>query len=97
MRLSLNDYKSILNYYNIDISAMKNITIKNKAESILAEKLCRCIKSIDNPKTIAVCKNSVFTKKNLKISKFSCKKKAKLLTSKKNTLKLRKTSIKLRL
>ena len=95
MRLSLNDYKSILKYYNIDITGLKNSIIKGKAEDILAEKLCRCIKVVDKgrgnntnkttrleTKGIAVCKNSVLTKKNLKIFKFKCKKSAKLLASK---------------
>uniref|UniRef100_A0A6C0IHG1 Uncharacterized protein n=1 Tax=viral metagenome TaxID=1070528 RepID=A0A6C0IHG1_9ZZZZ len=92
MRLSLNDYKSILKYYNIDITGMKTSAIKNKAEDILAEKLCRCIKSVDKyknkvseAKAIAICKNSVLTKKNLKIAKFKCKTSAKLLPSKKNS------------
>ena len=105
MRLSINEYKSILKYYNIDITCMKNSNIKKKAEDILAEKLCRCIKAVDMTKSkskrlettaIAVCKNSIFTKKNLKISKFTCKKKAELLTSKKSK-KLVKTSRKLSL
>ena len=97
MRLSLNDYISILKYYEIETSGMKTKDIKRKAEDILAKKLCRCIKAVDNQssilsesKAIAVCKNSVFTKKNLKIAKFKCKKSAKLLSSRKNN-KLMKT------
>jgi hypothetical protein len=89
MRLSLNDYKSILKYYNIDIVGMKVGIIKSKAEAILAEKLCRCIKTVNNykkknteTKAIAVCKNSVLTRKNLKIVKFTCKKSAKFLQRK---------------
>ena len=84
MRLSQNDYISILKYYNIDFTGMKINVIKQTAEDILAKKLCRCIKSVDKYgksnkrsnynkkrlqktiKAIAVCKNSVFTKKNLK-------------------------------
>jgi hypothetical protein len=104
MRLSLNDYKSILKYYNIDIIGMKNSIIKKNAEDILAEKLCRCIKAVDKTKSknetkaIAVCKNSVLTKKNLKISKFTCKTKKQFLNSKKNKHndKLSKISRKLR-
>jgi len=91
MRLSPNDYISILKYYNIDIIGMKAKVIKQKAEDILAEKLCRCIKSVENNnskknnlKAIAVCKDSVLTKKNLKITKFKCKKSSKLLYTKKN-------------
>jgi hypothetical protein len=107
MRLSLNEYKSILKYYNIDITGMKQSIIRKQAEDILAEKLCRCIKAVDKSKAktksnreetkaIAICKNSIFTKKNLKISKFTCKKKIALLNSKKSK-KLVKTSRKLRL
>jgi len=80
MRLLLNDYISILKYYDIDVSNMKKKAIKQKAEAILAEKLCRCIKkvskSLNNKKesrAIAICKNSVFTKKNLKVGRFKCK------------------------
>jgi len=39
MRLSLNDYISILKFYKIDVSRMKKKTIKQKAEEILAEKI----------------------------------------------------------
>ena len=121
MRLSLNDYISILKYYEIETSGMKTKDIKRRAEDILAKKLCRCIKAVDNKqgrtkqsgtkqsgtkqsrtkqsrpkqsinesKAIAICKNSVFTKKNLKIAKFKCKKSTKLLSSRKNN-KLMKT------
>ena len=96
MRLSLNDYISILKYYEIEPSGMKTKEIKRRAEDILAKKLCRCIKAVGNKqdtkesKAIAVCKNSVLTRKNLKIAKFKCKRSAKLLSSRKNN-KLMKT------
>jgi hypothetical protein len=92
MRLSNNDYISILKYYDIDASNMKPKDIKQNAENILAEKLCRCIKKVNNSdkvekteesKAIAICKNSIFSKKNLKISKFKCKGSAKLLSRQK--------------
>ena len=45
--LNQNDYIKILNYYDIPISAKDSSkTIKNKAETILAEKLCKCIKKV---------------------------------------------------
>ena len=137
MRLSLNDYNSILKYYDIDSSGMKNKDIKQEAAKILAEKICRCIKWVDKykspgdkhkspgdkhksrgekykspgdkykspgdkrnnseTKAIAVCKNSVLTKKNLKISKFNCKKSAKFLPNKSGKNILSKTKHKLRL
>jgi hypothetical protein len=104
MRLSLNDYISILKFYKIDVSHMKQKAIKQKAEAILAEKLCRCIKKVDkslkneikyNKKTfessaIAICKNSIFTKKNISPAKFKCKGTAKLLPSKNKHNKLTK-------
>jgi hypothetical protein len=114
MRLSPKDYISILKFYDIDSSKMNAKKIKQQAESILAEKLCRCIKSVDKGnsirskgkqskgkqskgkqsknkterKSIAICKNSVLTKKHLKISKFTCDKPPKLMprTGHNNTL-----------
>jgi len=45
--LKQNDYVKILDYYNIPISPKDSSkTIKNKAENILAEKLCKCIKKV---------------------------------------------------
>ena len=45
--LNQNDYVKILNYYDITISPKDSSkTIKNKAENILAEKLCKCIKKV---------------------------------------------------
>ena len=40
------DYISILKYYKIDIPKSKQI-IKQTAEKIMADKLCRCIKKVD--------------------------------------------------
>ena len=107
MRLLLNDYVAILKFYKIDVSQMKQKAIKQKAEAILAEKLCRCIKKVDKSlkkeckykknknksrktiktptnesRAIAICKNSIFTKKNISPAKFKCKGTAKLLPSK---------------
>jgi adenylosuccinate synthase len=45
--LKKNDYIKILNYYNIPITPTDSSkTIKNKAEEILADKLCKCIKKV---------------------------------------------------
>ena len=45
--LNQNDYIKILNYYDITISPKDSSkTIKHKAETILAEKLCKCIKKV---------------------------------------------------
>jgi len=45
--LNQSDYTKILNYYDIPISPKDSSkTIKHKAETILAEKLCKCIKKV---------------------------------------------------
>ena len=112
MRLSLNDYMSILKFYKIDVSRMKKKAIKQKAEEILAEKLCRCIKKVDKhlekekknkkrkntkqkaeSRAIAICKNSIFTKKKISVTKFNCKGTARLLPSKNKRNKLTKIHV----
>ena len=45
-KMTIKDYKNILNYYDIDYSTLTNDAIKNKVHSILAKKLCRCIKKV---------------------------------------------------
>lgn len=94
MKLTNSDYKNILKFYKVDTSTLTNKAIKEKAEHYLAVKLCKCIKNIKGKsggmgekRAIAVCYNSVLKKKNLKVFKFTCKKKVKLLP-KKGTRKL---------
>jgi len=72
-----NDYIQILNYYKQDIPKSKQL-IQTNAEKILAEKLCRCIKKVDNftdnePKSIGICSKTIFNRKNLTRGKFTCK------------------------
>lgn len=51
--LNQNDYIKILNYYDIPISPKDSSkTIKNKAETILAEKLCKCIKKVKKSNSV---------------------------------------------
>ena len=110
-KMTIKDYKNILNYYDIGYSTLTNDAIKNKVHSILAKKLCKCIKKVQaktknknknknknksksksksegEGRAIGICKNSVITKKNIKIFTFNCKKKAKL-NPKKGTRKLK--------
>ena len=49
--------------------------LKQQAENILSEKLCKCIKKVgpDEKKSIAICTKSIFNRKNLKRGKFNCK------------------------
>jgi hypothetical protein len=91
MKLNKTDYKNILAFYKIDAAALSSKAIKEKAEHLLAVKLCKCIKNIraskylkpnSEKRAIAVCYNSVLTKKKLKIFKFNCKKTVKLLPKK---------------
>ena len=94
MKLILEDYKNILKFYKMDLTHMKQREIKEKAEHLLATKLCKCIKSIKNrsavteKRAIAICYNSVIKKKGIKTFRFKCKKGAKLL-SQKGTRKLK--------
>ena len=55
--LTQNDYKSILGFYNISYSTLSPSKIKNLAEDILANKLCRCIKKCKKRKNQRMKKN----------------------------------------
>ena len=69
------DYKNILDYYKISIPKSKNV-LKELAEKILAEKLCKCIKKIDyrnEAKSIGICTRNIFNKKGLTRGTFKCK------------------------
>jgi hypothetical protein len=102
LSLKKKDYLSILNYYNIDSQGLTYQNMKKTAENILANKLCRCIKKVDNyykannknknsNDIIRICKNSVFTKKKISYYKFKCKKRPRLLSKTRKKLKLFKT------
>jgi hypothetical protein len=71
------DSMDILNFYKIKIPN-SNSLLKQKAQNIVAEKLCRCIKKIDpinEAKSIGICTKTIFTRKGYTRGKFSCKKK----------------------
>ena len=72
--------------------------IKEIAEKVLAEKLCRCIKTLDKyykdddeKRSIAICKKSVIQKKQLRSHKFTCKKGRTLVSDRKHGRALSKT------
>ncbi len=78
MKLNNSDYKTILNYYKLSIPNHSS-TLKKKAEQILSEKLCRCIKKVgkvvkSEAKAIGICTRSIFKRKGLKRGKFTCRK-----------------------
>jgi len=89
--LTKSDYEKILNYYNIPFSTSDSSKqIKSKAEEILADKLCKCIKKVkessnepDNDeaeaRAIGICNDTVFRRKGIRHAAFTCKKKPKLL------------------
>lgn len=73
--LTNKDYTKILAYYNIIIPKSKRL-IKKKAEKILSEKLCRCIKKLDpvnEAKSIGICTKTIINTKGLTRGKFKCK------------------------
>ncbi len=93
--LSNLDYEKILNYYNLSIPKSKRL-LKNQAESILAEKLCKCIKKVSaklntkEPRSIGICTKSVFQKKGFTRGKFTCKGKRYVNFRKTKTMKRKK-------
>lgn len=96
MKLTKEDYIKILNFYNINYRKNNFNHIKRKAENILADKLCRCIKRVKNTsdkdenRAIGICKNSVLNKKDISAGKFSCKKRAKFIKNGKTRQTLKK-------
>jgi hypothetical protein len=69
------DYISVLKFYKMNIPKSKRL-LKQQAENILNEKLCRCIKKLEpdnEAKSIAICSKSIFGNKKLKHGKFNCK------------------------
>ena len=102
MKLSGKDYKLILKYYNINIENLSKKEIQAEAESILAQKMCRCIKKVDSynsrkknklkeSRIISICKKSVLSNKNIKNYRFTCKKKQKFIPKKGTNIVLVKT------
>lgn len=80
--LSTSDYKKILKYYKLSIPK-KRITLKKKAETIIAKKFCSCIKKVAKKFkkegiAIGICTKSVVRGKGLKRGKFRCKKSRKM-------------------
>jgi len=86
--LSQEDYKTIIHHYGFPLPKSKRLIVK-KGESLMAKKLCSCIKKVTkkfkNNKTpaIGICTYSVLKNRNLKIKSFTCKKKAKIVSLRK--------------
>ena len=89
--ISDTDYKKILEFYEKPIPRSKRL-LKMEAEKILATKLCRCIKKVDDKnesRSIGICTKSVINTKGFTRGKFKCKGK-KFITFRKTTQKKRK-------
>ena len=89
MNITKKDHIAVLDYYGINHEAMTTANIKEKAETLLAEKLCRCIGKVDKAKTsesksraIGVCRRNVLHRKGIDVHRFSCDEGAKLLPNK---------------
>jgi len=95
MRFTKEDYIIILKHYGYKIPTTKGgkpdlKKMKKRANSILAGKLCRCIKSVQKSKyrkyaetvAIAICNKSIFRNRGFKHYRFTCKKKHKLYPKK---------------
>ena len=83
--LTTSDYKQILTFYKTPIPKSKRL-LKQQAEKILANKLCRCIKKIDaqEPRAIGVCTKTVIGSKGFTRGKFTCKKRETIQLKKKS-------------
>ena len=85
MKLTKFDYMEILKFYNIHFNEnLPKKLLKKMVENIIAKKLCSCIKKVPNlnqpeSRAIGICNYSVLQRKNLKIKRFTCKKRPKLL------------------
>lgn len=96
VKITSKDYKSILSYYNQPIPNSIKL-LKEKAEKILAEKLCKCIKRVEpinEQKSIGICTKTIFNSRGLTRGIFKCKGKRKVefrKTNKKNKNKNNKT------
>ena len=82
MKLTRADYIKILHHYQGDRATRKNKkSVKERAHRILAQKLCRCIKSSDDGakgkkdegRRIGYCTKSIFNRKGLRQHGFRCK------------------------
>ena len=74
----MSDYKKILKFYKLSIPK-KSKNIKKKADKIIANKFCSCIKKVQQKFkkegiAIGICTKSVITRKGYKRGSFKCKK-----------------------
>jgi hypothetical protein len=86
--LSLDDYKNILKYYDEEIPR-SHAKLKRDAETLMAKKLCGCIKKVGKEKdqtegrAIGICTKTIFNRKNIKRGTFKCKKRTQTVSMQK--------------
>jgi hypothetical protein len=98
LRLTKKDYEIVLKYYDLPYKKSdKAKDIKTKAEKVLSDKLCRCIKRVTKKRktkneniAIPICKKSILLSKGFTDSGFKCKK-SRSITLKRKNKNLRKT------
>ncbi len=77
MALTRDDYVKILEFYNMEIPKSRRL-LKIRADKILGEKLCRCIKKVEpknEARSIGICTKTIFNSKGLTRGNFTCKRK----------------------
>jgi len=89
--LNNKDYKQILNFYNLPIPKT-NKNLKESAEKILYDKLCRCIQKVskkNEKRAIGICTKTIINRKGLTRGIFNCKEKRVLQIKKNKTIKIK--------
>ena len=74
--LTNKDYVSILEHYGLNIPRSSRLC-KKRAEKIMSEKLCKCIKKLDpenEARSIGICTKTIFNNKGYSRGQFQCKK-----------------------
>ena len=75
VELTNNDYTDILHFYKMRIPRSSRL-LKQQAEKIIANKLCKCIKKLDpenEAKSIGICTKAIINNKGYKRGTFKCK------------------------
>ncbi len=75
VELTNNDYTDILHFYKMHIPRSSRL-LKQQAEKIIANKLCKCIKKLDpenEAKSIGICTKTIINNKGYKRGTFKCK------------------------
>jgi len=75
VKLTNNDYTDILHFYKMRIPRSSRL-LKQQAEKIIANKLCKCIKKLDpenEAKSIGICTKTIINNKGYKRGIFKCK------------------------